>query len=642
MITIKIERRSSPAHPPPGEFVCGFAERDITPHPDFPLAGFSANGEFAHGVRGHLFARALYLRDAEGEDASLVVVDLLSASRLLLELIAQRTNPDAGLGLDRIFLHGVHTHTAPGWIFGNSLFDSLAGKTAGFDRGLVEWIAGRTAEAIAEAKAGARPGGVAIDHDARIWGVSRNRSVAPFDENADAGDWNSSGPGAGAPPTLTRTQKLVDPRMTVITATHDRGLGVFAFFGCHPTLLGHESKFYGADWPGEAGRLARTAIHTQLGRDAVVAVGIRATGDVNGYRDDLSTGPGLATRVASAVGPAIASVVARTYGSAKPQRIRSWFAEPRISDSATSPDARLGDRWWFGLATLGGSEEGRTVFHALGLAREGRTGDDFSPEDPQHPKERALGGLQRVLGSIFDLDAPTCLPLTALQIGSTLFAGVPGEPTITAAHEIERALLSPAFDAVVVMPCTSEYGGYFATTAEYGLQHYEGATTLWGRYSVPFLRARLAELVSRPPVPVRAETVEFTTRDDRRRFSSTDTVRAGVEPRPQSTARGAGIRIRWTMADGARVVFGIGWWARLEQLVNRQWTPVIYGGRQLDDVHYPFLIQRTSNDLIDADRTEQWILEFERPADLPNASYRVVLAARSGFPGFAVDLLSAG
>lgn len=630
-------------HPGPGDFLCGFAERDITPHPGFPLAGFSTEAQTGDGVRGHLFARALYLCDTTGQDLALIVVDLMSATRVLLESVAQHTVTTARLGIDRLFLHGTHTHTGPAWFYGNTLYDTFVTKTAGFDRGLVDWFAVRIAEAVADAKKSARKGGVVVDHAARIWGMSRNRSRAPFLENPEAATWNSTGPGAGAP-ALTPDELAVDPRMAVITATHDRGMGVFAFFGNHPTTLGHKLRFYGADWPGEAARIARTQLHHRLGRDAIVAVGIKATGDVNGYRYDLTPfeepGAGLEARVGSAVGESIANAVIRSHASAKPEPIQIWFAEPRINDPnvPTTPATKLADQWSFGSATVGGSEESRSVFHVLGLAREGRHGNTFPPDNPQHPKTaRALRIVQAVLDGLFGLDAPAVQPLTAMRIGKTLFAGLPGEPTITASYQLECALRGGDLEHVVVVPCTGDYGGYFATTPEYELQHYEGASTLWGRYSVPYLQARVTTLVSRPPAPAQAGTIEFTTRDDRRRFVASDDLKDISNPRPLLTLNGRVVSVRWWLRDGARVVFANNWWVRVEQHDNAQWAPVTYGGRQLDDANYPILIQRNPDCLVDLDRTEQWGLEFEMPGDLPRGRYRIVLARRSGFAGFTSE-----
>jgi neutral ceramidase len=271
------------------------------------------------------------------------------------------------------------------------------------------------------------------------------------------------------------------------------------------------------------------------------------------------------------------------------------------------------------------------------LAREGDIDDDFPPADPQYPKDRALGPLQNVVKSLFDLDAPRVLPLAAVRIGKTLFAGLPGEPTITTAHNIERVLGSADADTVVVLPCTSDYSGYFATPPEYSVQHYEGASTLWGRNSAPFLQAQMKSLLSKPPVPAGAATIEFTSRDDKRRFVATDHISAGTNPDPRLSMTGAVVHVRWSMPEKARVVFANGWWARVEREASGQWAPVIHAGRQLDDVNYPIRIQRDPGWIIDFDRTEQWNLEFTLPAGLTPGRYRVVVAPRDGFAGFNLE-----
>jgi hypothetical protein len=51
-------------------------------------------------------------------------------------------------------------------------------------------------------------------------------------------------------------------------------------------------------------------------------------------------------------------------------------------------------------------------------------------------------------------------------------------------------------DHVLLVGLANEYIGYFATPEEYDLQHYEGAMTLYGAASGPFLAQRVAGLAS--------------------------------------------------------------------------------------------------------------------------------------------------
>jgi hypothetical protein len=93
--------------------LCGAAEIDITPNIGLPTAAYSTDGKEAVGVLSHLFARALYVEDAEGEKVAFCVVDLHSGTGYLLETAASRTEPSFGVSVDRLVLRGTHTQYRP-------------------------------------------------------------------------------------------------------------------------------------------------------------------------------------------------------------------------------------------------------------------------------------------------------------------------------------------------------------------------------------------------------------------------------------------------------------------------------------------------------------------------------------------------
>ena len=641
---IEIERGPSPARPSPGPFLCGAAEIDITPQPGVPLAGFSTQGQRGEGVCGHLFARVLYLRDEQGEDVAIVVVDLMSGSRLLLEKIAGRTRETCGLSVDRILLHGTHTHTGPSWFYGNSLYDFFAAK-AGFDEALVDWFAGRIATAIGRAVDGAAPGGVAFG-DATVWGRSRNRSLAAFRSDADWEKWTQDGPGASAPAGLHEQEQFVDPRVLALVAKHDDEAGplaVFAFFGCHPTTRGSETPLYCSDWPGYAGRVVRAQLLSQLSNvEPIVAVGTRACGDVNGQRYGLEPfiepGPQLEAWVGEAVGAAIAKAALDATSRTRPQELTAWFAEPRIDDTGWrhASEVVLAERWFFGAPTLTGSEETDTGWPEC-LVREGQTGNDFPPEHPQYPKQRFLSLGQEILKFILGLDTAPVHPLFALRIGQTLLVGLPGEPTIAMAYSIERALLeATGCSRGAVLPCCGDYGGYFATEAEYEAQHYEGSSTLYGRHSAAYLQTRLLEMVGQGPTPAVPGPVKFRTIDGDEVFRPTDRIAAGPAD-PQWVVRTpVHLRFRWYMPAGARVVFGNSPWVRLTELVDGTWEDVLVDGRPLDDANHPITIWRQPGNSIGR---EMWSAQMDLPRGLTQNPLSVVVSPRGGgFGGFVLEV----
>ena len=638
-----IERRQPFTAPPLGTLSAGAATADITPTIGLPMAGYSTQGQVATGVIGRLFARALYLEDADGERVALVALDLMSASRYLLEAVASRTSA-FGVGTDRLVLAGTHTHTGPGWFYGNSLYDEFACVEAGFDEGLATWMAARIAEAVDVARGRARPARVGFGTRA-CWGVSRNRSKPAFDCNPTALSWNSGPfPGANAPGGLFPEQRAVDPRVRTLAA-FDRGsgapIGVFATFSCHSTATGACLRSYSSDWPGFASRTARWALARRWGGDAVVGVALSAAGDVNALRTGLAdpepVGLDLARRVGVRVGDTIAAAVEDAAATASESvRIECRYDEPPTSGRSGPPPApgtRLADRWYFGAPTIGGSEESRTPFYRAGLVREGMRGDDFAPDDPQYPKARALGPAFDLVRATLGLCASPVFPLHVVRIGGLLIGTVPGEPTGHAAFALEKALLEAVRpEAAFIVGYAGDYVGYITTPEEYDAQHYEGASTIFGRPTLPHLVARLVALATAPTTCApSAGPIAFRAGRPRTRFVAADC--GGVaDPRPGVTSCGERISVHWQMGADFNLLFASGWVVRVERRgADGSWSPLSHMGRDFDDVHHSIGVHRVDS--------TTWAADFSLPegsGDL--AGLRVRGAPRDGFPGFVAAL----
>jgi len=107
-----VERAVSKAIPRTQVFRAGAATRDLTPALGAPLSGYgSIRSEASERMCGRLFATALVLDDGHGERVALVAVDLHAGTRYLAELAAVRVAASCGVGIDRLFLAGTHTHS---------------------------------------------------------------------------------------------------------------------------------------------------------------------------------------------------------------------------------------------------------------------------------------------------------------------------------------------------------------------------------------------------------------------------------------------------------------------------------------------------------------------------------------------------
>jgi neutral ceramidase len=91
------------------------------------------------------------------------------------------------------------------------------------------------------------------------------------------------------------------------------------------------------------------------------------------------------------------------------------------------------------------------------------------------------------------------LPVQILKIGNLAIVGFPTEITTMAGRRLRdtvKTALGGAADHVVIAAVSNAYAGYTATREEYAVQHYEGASTHFGPYSLAAYQQRFADIAS--------------------------------------------------------------------------------------------------------------------------------------------------
>ena len=106
--------------PAPAAWEAGVARVDITPTEPIWLAGYGARTHPSEGVRQHIFAKALALKDGQGQLTVLVTADLLGFPREVSEAVAGRVDGQFHVPRERLLLNSSHTHSAP--VIGHMLF----------------------------------------------------------------------------------------------------------------------------------------------------------------------------------------------------------------------------------------------------------------------------------------------------------------------------------------------------------------------------------------------------------------------------------------------------------------------------------------------------------------------------------------
>lgn len=93
---------------------------------------------------------------------------------------------------------------------------------------------------------------------------------------------------------------------------------------------------------------------------------------------------------------------------------------------------------------------------------------------------------------------PRIVPTQLFQIGNVLIAAVPGEFTTMSGRRLRSVLKLAAGNnlntKVIVAGLSNSYSSYITTPEEYQMQRYEGASTIFGPYTLPIYLEQFEKL----------------------------------------------------------------------------------------------------------------------------------------------------
>ncbi|MES0873748.1 neutral/alkaline non-lysosomal ceramidase N-terminal domain-containing protein [Sinimarinibacterium thermocellulolyticum] len=534
-----------------------------------PVANTSGMGwedptQVFRGLYTRQYARAFAIASpCNGKRVLFVSTDtgqMFGAVRLgVLDQIAADPALAPHYGPDNLMLSATHTHQGPA---GYSHYEAFNFLHFGFDPlvldTIVDGIVGaiRLAHANLEAHPQTAPIELAIGE---LLNTNINRSRIAFEQNPEAERLEF---------TDTRGE-IVDTNKRFVQLNLVRengsGVGVINWFGVHPTILGPELDLVGADHKGEASlgfeRIMRTDYDAEPGADNFVAAFAQTDeGDASPNlfilerpHPDPTRGGGADPYESSSI--AAAKQLAKSlelytqggtplrgpvdYRLMHVQMDAIEVTDPAVLASLAHPpelDAAI-KRTCLGVlgpSFAAGAEDG-PGFTVEGL----NCGDDPALLDAaQADIVDALGGhipgellSQAVFCNIdalplLDLSChaekpilipvgppasvePNIVPFQILRIGNLAILGVPWEVTTMAARRLQKTLfevLAPVgIDTIVVAGLVNEFAHYLTTREEYAVQQYEGASTLYGPWTLAAVQQesrRLAQtLAAGTPAP---------------------------------------------------------------------------------------------------------------------------------------------
>lgn len=526
--------------------------------PRTALLGYGLHTQRAQGVRQPLFARAFVVADPQtGDRLAYCVSELCFITQAVREAVIERLQeqPELGFGAHNVMLTATHTHSAPGGISHYMFYNFMA---PGVVQPVLRVVVDGIVAALVQAARGLAPGRVRMARGdvPPSDRVAFNRAIRAYNLNPDVLDKATSDTrhlAVNREMTVLRFEDLDGGPRAAFSwfGTHGCSLhGDNRFI--HPDNLGCAAAALEGEANRQSGRDDFVAGFAQVtcgdvtpnfrwSRSRRVMIGV--------YDDDFES--------ARYVGGLLAKHAGRLLESAEqeaplegPLRGAIRYADHgSVRVDADLADGMEGSRTAgavIGLGMLMGTWEGPgPLRHFSGLNRAlgdaaltvrrlrwrlGRSSAPHPDADSQLNKfpflDTARGGHGKAFGFFTQgkpllpgwLDptvarvrelakrdgvggapwTPQVLPIQLLVLGPLALAGVPGELTTTAGRRLGATVRSELADLgvehVVTASYANAYSGYVTTREEYRVQGYEGASTVFGQWTLAAYQTRFRAL----------------------------------------------------------------------------------------------------------------------------------------------------
>ncbi|MDD4109829.1 MAG: neutral/alkaline non-lysosomal ceramidase N-terminal domain-containing protein [Prolixibacteraceae bacterium] len=211
----------------------GIARKNITPEEAVWMAGYGGRDHPAEGTLVDLWAKALALRDENGNKAVLITTDLESFPKSVSDNIRNRLVKELDLSKDRIILNSSHTHSGPVL---DGMFNIYTNDSQQLERisNYTKSLENDIFSLVKEALSKMAPVDLYVQNGVTRFQVNRRNNV---ERNIDALT-ELNGPNDYAVPVI----KVVDKREKIIAVAFG--------YSCHATTL--SGYLWSGDYPGFA------------------------------------------------------------------------------------------------------------------------------------------------------------------------------------------------------------------------------------------------------------------------------------------------------------------------------------------------------------------------------------------------------
>lgn len=474
------------------QYLVGRGRADITGETaEVGMMGYAQIDQKTTGLHQRQWARAYIVADrATDQRVVFVNTDLGMVFQSVQQGVIAKLQAKYGsrYRVDNVLLAATHTHGGPGGFSHYALYNITV---LGFQKKTYDAVVDGIVRSIDRAHADLKPGRLFIGRG-ELTNASRNRSLDAYMRNPET--------------ERAAYGTSIDPEMTVLKFMQgDKAVGAVSWFPVHNTSMMASNKLTSPDNKGYA---AYRWEHDQAGVRGNPADGfVAAFAQTNA--GDLT--PNLNLRPGS--GPT-ESDVENTRILGDRQFAKAYEIFNGASEEVRGP---VGARLKFvDLQTVsvapefGGGQRRNTCTAALGSAfAAGSTEDGPGPFDIREGNNPFLAALGTIVfgysQQLADCQSPKqiliptglqkpypwtpeVVPVQILRIGQFAILGAPGEFTVMSGRRIRntvKSVLGPVgVNHVVLNGYANAYSNYVTTPEEYGLQNYEGGSTLFGPWTL--------------------------------------------------------------------------------------------------------------------------------------------------------------
>ena len=609
----------------------GVGIADVTgPAAECGMMGYSMPQQQTAGIHQRTRARA-YIVASGGTRIVYVNADLGALFQSVHQGVLARLHQLYGdLYTERnVLLNATHTHAGCG---GSSWYAAYNLSILGFQRQTYDAQVDGIVEAIGQAHDTLAPGTITLGRT-ELTDASVNRSRTAFERNPQADK--------------DHFPLSIDPAVTVLRFRQGgRDVGAIAWFATHGTSMTNANKLISGDNKGYAAYAWEHGRGTRYLDGAPEFVACFPQTNSGDMSPNLDLKPG-----SGPTGDEFANT--RIIGE------RQFTAAKAAFDAATTAvDGPLDFRFCY-VDMSAVSVDGRytpdgkphtTATAAIGVSMLAGSTEDGPglplPEGVSNPFLDALGGMDAPIPqALADAQAPKVvavpfgamkpypwapevLPLQILRLGPLYLVGGPAEYTIVAGLRIRRTVaaeLGVPLENVIMQGYANAYSQYVTTPEEYDSQQYEGASTLFGRYTLPAYQQEFARLaaamrsgasVPHGPVPRDLSGAQLNFQPGVVMDSAPPLKRFGdVLTEARGTyRRGEQVLVEFVTGHPKNDLHRGGTFLEVQRLSDTGWV------RHADDGDWATRYRWTRTFLAESKATITWDI----PADTPAGRYRIV------------------